>query len=213
MKDSVRILGVALDQKLLWDAHTEVVTKKLSKNAFVLRNLAMCVSGGILKQAYFSIFHAHLSYALLVWGHSTGAQRVFAMQRRAIRIIAGLGYRDDCKRAFIGNGILTLPCEFILQNLIYVKNHHDRYARHSDIHNYNTRNKSDLQPVFHRLQRCQNGPGFHAVTYFNKLPKAVKDLGEPQFKRKVKEFLLQKAFYSVNEFINCTLCWTGNKMQ
>lgn len=210
--DNVRFLGVALDQKLLWDAHTEMTSTKLSKSAFVLRNLSLCVSPEILKQAYFSIFHSHLSYALLVWGHSSGSRRVFALQRRAIRIVAGLKYRDDCKQAFVDLRVLTLPGEYILQNLMYVRDNHDRLVRHRDVHDYDTRNKNNLQPIYHRLHRCQNGPGYHSINFFNKIPDPLKNLNRIQFKRKVKDLLIECAFYSIEEFSNSTLVWVGNRL-
>lgn len=212
MTSSVKFLGVHLDQKLLWDAHTEIISNKLCKNTFLLRNLAGCVSSGVVKQTYFSLLHSHIGYALLIWGHASGAQRVFSMQRRAIRIVAGLGYRDDCKQAFIDNRILTLPCEYILQNLVYVRNHYDLFMCNGDFHSHDTRNKNNLRPIYHRLQRCQGGPGYHAVKLFNRLPEHVIQLNKSQFKNKIKDFLVIKAFYSLDEFYNSTLSWTGTKI-
>ena len=50
--------------------------------------------------AYFSLIESHMSYGLLGWGHAPQAKRIFALQRRVIRIISGAGYRDDIRHTF-----------------------------------------------------------------------------------------------------------------
>lgn len=58
-------------------------------------------------------------------------------------------------------------------------------------------------PNFWRLRRCQSGPGYWAIKFFNKLPKELRDLPLRAFKRKVHEILVKNAFYNFNEFLNC----------
>lgn len=112
-KHCVKFLGVCLDSGLTWEEHTISVCKKIAKYTFLLRNLSKIVSKQTLLTAYFGIIHSCISYAILVWGHSSHSTHVFAAQRKAIRIIANLKYRDDCREAFKGLGILTLPCIYI----------------------------------------------------------------------------------------------------
>lgn len=106
---STKFLGVYLDDKLTWQIHIENLSKKLSKNIFILRNLANEVGKNALKNAYFALCHSLLSYAVLAWGQASNLARIFALQRRAIRIISGLNYRDDCREKFRNLKILTLP--------------------------------------------------------------------------------------------------------
>ena len=98
--DVAGFLGVLLDPKLQWGPHINELCIKLSRGIFVLRNLQSCVTQDIMRVAYFSVFHSHLSYATLVWGHSADASRAFALQRRAVRILAGLRFRDECRHVF-----------------------------------------------------------------------------------------------------------------
>lgn len=198
---SVRFLGVHLDPRLQWGAHIDEVSRRLGRNLFVLRSLAQCVSPTILKTAYFALFHTHLSYALLVWGHSAESSRVFSLQRKALRVLAGLRYRDDCRQAFIHLQILTFPSQYILENLIFIKQSGAHFRSHEDVHNYNTRNKKNLVVPYWRLKRCQSGPGYWSVKFFNALPENIKKLPMKEYKRKIKIILLQNAFYSFDEFL------------
>lgn len=199
---SVKFLGVHLDPGLRWDVHTDSLCSKLSSNTFLLRGLADCVSQPVLKQAYFSLCHSHISYAIIAWGHSSGAQGVFRLQRRAVRIVACLGYRDDCREAFKRLRILTLPSLFILENLLYLKDRTEQYSRHEEQHSYNTRNKGNLIPNSLRLERCRTGPNSLVIQFYNKLPGIIKELPKAQFKTRVREILLRNVFYSCDEFLN-----------
>nr|CAI5822017.1 unnamed protein product [Callosobruchus analis] len=197
-----KFLGVILDSSLQWGSHIDKLAAKLNKSLYVLRNLYFCVSADILRIAYFSIFHTHLSYAVLSWGHSAGMLRVFGLQRKAVRIISSLRFRDDCTAMYVRLRILTVPCVYILECLMNVRQNIDLYQTHENIHTYNTRVRKNLIPVYWRVGRCHYGPGYWSIKFFNTLPDEVKVLSAKAFKVRVKTYLLKKAFYSFNEFLN-----------
>jgi hypothetical protein len=68
------------------------------------------VNDKTLVTAYHALVHSNITYAILVWGHSTHLRKVFNQQRRCIRVLGGLGYRDDCRDIFKTFKILTVPC-------------------------------------------------------------------------------------------------------
>lgn len=199
--NAIKFLGVYLDPILSWEQHTLKLSTKLSKNIYFLRNLVSTISLNFLLTAYYGSFHANMSYGILNWGHSAHATRIFGLQRRCIRILSQLKYRDDCKDQFIKLNILTLPCVYILECLLYLKQHEHQYVTHSQLHNYNTRNCDKIHLNFLRLTRCRNGSGYYAAKFYNKLPNSVKNLNLSQFKNKIKAYLKSKAFYSLNEFL------------
>lgn len=201
--NNTKFLGVTLDCKLRWDMHVESVCKKLASSVFVVRSLNECVSKATLRTVYFSLFHSIMSYGIIIWGGSTNATRVFGMQRRVVRVLANLGYRDDCKQAFIQLGIITFPSLYILENLLYVKRNLVLYQPHSSLHDHDTRNKDNLVTAQCRLKKGQSKPDFFAVKCFNTLPNSIRDLPFNGFKSKVKAHLIKCAFYSTEEFFDC----------
>ena len=200
--DDINFLGVCLDPRLQWGGHVDRVGKRLASSLFLLRNLADNVSSEILKLAYFALFHTHFSYAIEVWGHSADTYRIFRLQRKAVRLLAGLRFREDCREAFKSLGILTLPSLFIYRNLLNVKSNNELYQTHDDLHDYNTRNKSKIVPIHYRLKRCQSGQGYWSIKFYNKLPDKVKNLPFKNFKNKVRVFLIKNAYYSFNEYLS-----------
>lgn len=203
---TVKFLGVYLDPHLRWNIHIDNICRKLSSRTFVIRNLSGTVSTSTLRSAYFALCHSIMSYAVIVWGDAADFDRVFSIQRRIIRIIACLGYTDDCKNAFIEFGILTLPSLYILECLTYIKTNLSNYPTYFNQHDHNTRTKHNIITPYYRLSKSQNGPNYLAIQMFNKLPSNIKNIENLNiFRNIIKSFLIGKAFYHYKEFLECDI--------
>lgn len=200
--ESVKFLGVHLDPMLTWEQHVDNLSKKISRNIYLVRNLVKTVSLEVLITAYYGHIHSNLCYAILNWGHSAHASKIFGLQRRCIRIIGQQKYQDCCRHTFKKLNILTLPCIFILECLIYIKKNEHIFNRHTDVHNYETRNNNNVVPNFYRLSRARDGTGYYCIKFFNVLPEAIKQLSLNQFKIKLKAYLKSKAFYTFEEYLH-----------
>ena len=110
---NVKFLGVMLDAGLTWEEHVNYISRKLVKAIYLLRNLSKLVSMTTLISAYHGYFGSIMCYAILNWGHSTHAMQIFGLQRKCLRSMLGLGYRDCCKKYFKDLKLLTLPCLYI----------------------------------------------------------------------------------------------------
>lgn len=201
MSNSVNFLGVHIDANLKWNGQIDQICQKLNKALYCLRYLSHFLPKGTLKVVYYGYVYPHLTYGLMFWGTAskTSLQRVFVLQKRALRILCGLGYRESCREHFRREGLLTLPSLFIFTISVYVFSNASLFS--TNIHNYNTRNKNDLAIPFHKLALFEKSIKFLGPKIFNILPNLVKDstcLGS--FKRTLKAFLAEKAFYSLNEY-------------
>lgn len=199
---SVKFLGVILDRLLTWEEHVDYICQKISKNLYLLRKLSRYLSQFCLINAYFGLIHSNISYAILAWGHSPHAKQVFKLQRKAIRIISGLNYRDNCKTEFSRLNILTVPSIFIQQCLIYVKNNENNYTHHYQIHSYPTRHRDFIIPSNNRLCKTRDGINYFGIQFHNKLPLQIKTLDQRHFKIKVKNILARNAFQNFEEFLD-----------
>lgn len=199
--DTVRFLGVFLDPGLTWSEHVTRLSDKLSRVIYLLRNLAHSVSVEVLLTAYHAYFGSNMLYGIIVWGHSTQASKIFKLQRRCIRAMMGLGYRECCRRFFGELRLLTFPSAFIFQCLLYIKRNIHLFTQHREIHNYATRNNENILPDFRRLTRTRRGTDYYCVMFFNALPLAVRQLEEILFIKKIKQYLILKSFYSIREYL------------
>lgn len=201
----VKMLGFVIDSKLTWESHVTELCRKLMTKIFLIRSLSSKLSISYLKAIYFAYFHSLMSYGILVWGHSCHMQDVFGAQRRCVRVMAGLDYRADCRDAYRRLHILTTPCVYILECILYVKENTADYSISSDYHAYATRCKHNLRLPYLRLERSRVSTSYYGVMCFNVLPSTIQSLPAFSLKKLLKSYLVAKAFYSVNEFLgnNC----------
>lgn len=197
-----KLLGVYIDLSLNWKCHVDYVSKKCGKNCFALKRLHEITGKETSKIFYHSNFESIIRYGIIVWGNSTAANRIFILQKRAIRCMFGLKFRETCKTTFIREKILTLPCIYILDVLKFVKQNINNFNFQNEFHNYSTRHGNDLQYNLHRLELYKSNPYYIGVTLYNKLPENIKNSSTTKFSTSVKNILIENAFYSVDEYLS-----------
>jgi hypothetical protein len=62
---------------------------------------------------YYAYFHSIMHYGIMFLGNSSYAINVFHVQKRALRIMMGIGSRDSYRQLFITLGILPLHSQYI----------------------------------------------------------------------------------------------------
>jgi hypothetical protein len=60
-----------------------------------------------------------MTYGLMYWGNSS-SDRVFTMQKRAVQLMMGPGYRESCRDLFKELGILPLRSQYIYSLMMFV---------------------------------------------------------------------------------------------
>lgn len=193
----VKLLGFSLDSSLRWKAHVEGLCKKLSAKIFILRNLRTHLDASAMMTAYYALFHSHLDYGVLLWGDSVNSDRVFLMQKRALRVLAGVHPRHSCRELFRKYHIMTLPGLFIYRTLLSIHEISDTLGTHRDMHHYNTRHRDNFVAPKLRLSVSKRN-SLH-LQFYNRLPALVKQLHQNQFKKLMKSFFCENVFYSIKE--------------
>jgi len=117
-----------------------------------------------------------MTYGVIFWGNSTDRNKVFKLQKRAIRLITNSSNRTSCRRLFKKLGILLLQTQYILSLALFVVKNMEIFMPNSDIHTKNTRSKFNLVLPQTRLTKCQKGVYFVGIKIFNHLPESIKKL-------------------------------------
>jgi hypothetical protein len=80
------------------------------------------------------------------------------------------------------------------------------YVTNQEIHNIDTRYKTNLHPPISNTNKYKKGPYYSGIKNFNHLPDNIKKLSNDMvlFRSALKGFLYENSFYSIQEFFNYT---------
>lgn len=148
-----------------------------------------------------------MTYGILLWGNSADRNSIFVLQKRAIRAIYGLGPRESLRERFKKINILTMPCQYIFECIMYARKHLIKFKKCGDSQTLVTRNKDRLILPITRLSKVSKSFTINCVRFYNYLPHNLTNLTTRRFKSTLKLLLLQRAYYSVNEFISDKKSW------
>jgi hypothetical protein len=205
----VRFLGLMLDCNLNWSLHVDWTCAGLASGVFVLRRLSTYCGIKTLRMVYFALIHSRLAYGIILWG-SCGVgrlNRVFLMQKKAIRCIYHLKNRDSCRSAFLNLKILTVPALYIYESIKYLIEIDplSEYGNINHIHNTRASHNFTYPLPRVRLELIRKGPIYSARRFFNALPLSLRRIHDGrEFLDRLKYYLLSRSLYSLDEFFSDT---------
>lgn len=144
-----------------------------------------------------------MSFGIAFWGNSTDSHKIFKLQKRAVRIIAGVRSRESCRPLFNKLKILPLACQYIYVLVNFLLCNRENFEINSTVHSINTRQKNDFHKPSSNLSIYQKGVRFAGIKLFNSLPTDLKIQSEniKLFRTNLKKYLITHTFYSVDEFM------------
>jgi hypothetical protein len=188
---------------MTYNSHIKYLSSKLNTSYYKIRSLKNVMSPYVLRTIYFACFHVHLRCGLTLWGGDLESIRIFRLQKKVIRIIGKAGRHASCRNLFKDLNILPLPCLYISEVVCCVKSNMEKMKYNEEVHDHCTRQKSDLHIQCCRASLFKNSSANVGIKLYNKLPNKIKRLEKIQeFNRRLKYFLLQHIFYSVDEYMS-----------
>lgn len=200
---NTNFLGITIDSNLNWKTHIEKINNKISKSCYALSILANITSKEVTKNSYYGNVYPLLSYGLIFWGNSVNIQSTFILQKKCLRIMYNVKNMESLRNVFKCNAILTLTCMYILDISLFVRDHNDYFNKISNSKkNVRSQYQYDMRTVPASSYILKKSTYVHGIKIYNHLPVCIKSLEGAQFKRKLKEWLLCKCFYNLNEYFN-----------
>lgn len=202
----VRFLGVDLDQHLSWNKCIDTVLKRLNSACFQMLILRDTIDLKTRIMVYYAYFHSILQYGIEFWGFSTNIDKILRVQKKILRIMTFSSWKTSCKQIFKELKILTVPNLIIFKTLMWVHSNYNLFIGGNVDHCYNTRFRGDFKYPVHRLKLTEKTPLYAGKRFFNKLPTKYKTmLNTNSFKSSLSSFLLDRSYYTIEEFLNDSL--------
>lgn len=196
--DITKFLGLKVDNKLTWKHQIDSMCTKLNQFSYALYNLRKRVSWSAVLTAYHAFVTSTLRYGIIFWGNSTDREIIFRAQKRCVRSVCGAAPLESCKPYFKHLNILTLPSLYIYEMSVFVKQNSHLY------HSFNSTRLRHriLHHVVPNTALYQKNVLGMAPKIYNKLPLRIKSVQELNtFKTLLKKLLVDKCYYTVNEFL------------
>jgi hypothetical protein len=94
--NETKFLLLFINNNLSWNTHIESIKSKLSSASYAVRSVKPFLTINTLKMIYYSYFHSVMTFGLLFWGNSRDSIKIFGLQKKIIRIMAGCRYVENC---------------------------------------------------------------------------------------------------------------------
>ena len=89
-ENSLKFLGVMIDENLTWKTHVKLVESKISKSIGILFKASRSLNSKSLRSIYFALVHPYINYANIAWAstNKTYLKRILGKQKQAARIMS-----------------------------------------------------------------------------------------------------------------------------
>ena len=174
-----KFLGVVVQNDLRWTAHINHIRTKLAKATGILHKARRKLSKETLLTLYYAFLYPYIKYSCIVWGGApkTHLNAIHILQKRAIRSIYGLNYRESTADYFMQSKVLNIFQVIKLHINIFVYKWDHGYlpslfsaffAHRSALHSRNTRTAEHLTIVRCRTETRRRMLEYRGAILYNK---------------------------------------------
>lgn len=200
---SIRFLGVVLDCHTNWREHTEMLIGKLNRFVFALRRISQLSSQKTALLAFNGHVMSNLRYGLILWGNCCTVRKVFQLQKKCVRAICGARQTESCRPLFLRLKIMTLPSLYIYEMGLFVKTNMGLFRSKASVTKYQSRRGTLLcYPSRSKTACFTKSVLCMLIRVFNNLPIEIRNSDMPEYKYKLRDFCLNKCYYSINNYLN-----------
>ena len=201
----VKFLGVCIENKLTWKKQIQCVVSKVSKGLAILKQLRKYFDNDTLYMVYCTLISPYLDYCSEIWGNTFNShiQKLVVLQKKALRIVDGLNYRDHTHDTFKKYNCLKFKDHVKFKTCLHVFkavnndlpfNLQEKYVKVKNVHKYNTRSSNNLYKKQCKTESKSKNISIYGVDLFNTLPVHIKEASSiKKFKVKLKEYLINNS--------------------
>ena len=149
-----KFVGIIIDDKLGWLDHINSINIKLSISLYILNSVKNTLPNYILRQLYFTMVQAYLTYGIILWGstYQSYLKRTVILQKKAIRYMHKAHYNAHTKPLFYATNVLNINFTYLLEVSKFMHDYTRRtlptpllnfFSSNLTLHQHNTRQVLD----------------------------------------------------------------------
>lgn len=194
--ESMRVLGLELDERLSFNNHILQITKKIVPFIYALKRIRKYLTEKTALSMYYAYVDSKISYMSALWSTAPKylLDSIDILQRKALRIVYRKEprcskkeiYNEQIIPASLAGEVHTIILLFKMINNLAVNNH--ELTKLNQIHAHVTRNASNFYIPLTNTQFGSNNFYIRALKLFNNLPNEIKKIRSlAMFKHRLKE--------------------------
>ena len=119
-ENSLKFLGVMIDENVTWKTHFKLVENKISKSIGINFKASRSLNFKSLRSIYFALVHPYINYANIAWANTkkTYLNRILGKQKQAARMLSSDGISIPPRLLMKELNILNVYQISILQHLL-----------------------------------------------------------------------------------------------
>lgn len=200
VSEHAKFLGIVIDHRLNWSAHIDSLCEGLGSSIYALLTLSKHLNARVMKTIYHATIESKIRFGIIFYG-SGNMSSLFILQKKAIRILNKMEYRQSCRGFFKGNGILTVYAIYAQECLLFLQKNKCMFEHFKSDHTHMTRNNNYNYPLCN-LTTTQKQLEFRCLKLYNSLPDNIKRIEDTKcFKKKLFVYLLNLEPYSISDYI------------
>jgi hypothetical protein len=203
--DVAKFLGIDIDKHISWKPHIDSLSTRVNNFVFALRKVSTISNQKTALLAYYGYVESILRYGIVLWGNSVqnSIQRIFIAQKKCIRAMCNIKQIESCKPHFKTLGILTLTSLYIFEVSVFVKLNPVLFPLKSSCASGRLiRHRYKINMVPGKTALLRKSILGMATKIYNFLPDALKCQDLHIFKKDLKNKLVERAYYTLDEFFN-----------
>ena len=125
--ESIKFVGMNLDENLTWQFHITHICKKISSAIFALNACKHILPIKVKKLVYNSLIRSYLEYGILAYGSNEEGWRkqLLKLQKRAVRTMANKSYLAHTDPIFSNTKILKIDDLYSLNVSMFMYKYHN----------------------------------------------------------------------------------------
>lgn len=199
--DTIKYLGVVVDQNLRWIDHIKLLVGRVRKLIYIFKGLKHINDENTIRNVYFCLCQSIISYAITTWG---GASKTHMLeleraQRAVLKVMGNKPYYYSTTQLYSEMKLLTVRQLFIKTITI----HQHRIPLNSVLQS----NKRRIIPYAKPLCRTEFSHRFALYLgpyIYNKINKHIDILNETTYscKKKIDKYLQSLTYNETEQFLN-----------
>lgn len=197
--ESIKYLGITIDQTMSFKPHIDVLVTRLRKLIFVFKTLRHIADRKVLRVVYFALCQSIIDYCITSWGGAakTHLINLERSQRAILKVSLGLPWRFPTTDLYLKWSVLTIRQSFLLQVIL---KQHSLLQYDPELASERRRRANVCDPVKFRTMLTNNFFCFLGPYMYNKLNNKIEiyPLTKTKCKVTVSEWL-KKLTYEETE--------------